>query len=73
MVRFTDKGFVIEYDTVCPIEEWSGLLADISYVFTMMHPENTPVDGLWCLAKLIEAMVPTGEVADRMLRDKIDN
>lgn len=67
MVRFTDKGFVIEYDCVCPAEEWVGLLADISYVFTMINGENMPREGLWRLAKLIEAMTPDSDIAERML------
>lgn len=70
MVHFTDKGFTIEYETVCPIDEWLGLYEDISLVFSTLAPTQMPDEGLWRLATLIDAMRPSYEEARKMLQDK---
>lgn len=69
MVRFTKEGFTIEYNAASPVEEWLGLMEDISFVFSSLQPEQMPKEGLWRLANLIEAMMPDYDTAKKMLNN----
>lgn len=71
MVTFNKDSFTVNiYTGNNPVEDWLELQRELSYVFTQLRQEIMPVDGLWHLASLIEALLPDEEVARRMVTDR---
>lgn len=67
MVTFNKDSFTVKvYTGTNPVEDWLELQKELSYVFTQMRQNTMPVDGLWQLALLMEALLPDPSVAERM-------
>lgn len=67
MVVFDKDRYTIEVITgTDPVEDWQELHREISYIFTLITPENIPTSGLYHLANLIKELQPKWEVAKKM-------
>ena len=67
MVEFGQDRYTIEVITGAnPVEDWQELHRELSYIFTLLTPDNMPRTGLYHLANLIKELQPDWSIAKKM-------